>query len=228
MVAELTKYLGVGIYSVPDAARLTRLSQAQVRHWINGYSYRSEGRTRRIAPVINRQHGKMDDQTALGFLDLIEMRVIAALLEKDFSLQFIRNVHAMAQEVLKSEHPFAVAPLRVEANAKEIFSKIDDESLVELREKQFAFDQIVSPCLEDLDFEDELARRWWPLKVDRTVVIDPARRSGQPIVTKEGIATKILFDAYLAESSVAIVADWYEVSSESVQGAITFEQKFAA
>jgi len=86
MVAESAKYLGIGIYSVSDAAKLTGLSQAQVRHWINGYRYKVDGRTRKQDPVLNRQLAKLDDQTALGFLDLIEMRVIEALLEKKIQL----------------------------------------------------------------------------------------------------------------------------------------------
>ena len=229
MVAEQNMFIGVGIYTVPDAARLTGLSQAQVRHWINGYSYKAGAVIRRIPSVINRQLPKLDDETALGFLDLIEMRVIHELLKKSFSLQEIRVVHDRAQQLFQSQHPFAVAQFKTvnKENAKEIFSEVD-AALIDVRHKQYAIDRIVGPYLEDLDFEGDLARRWWPLKTDHSVVIDPARRSGQPIVTNEGIATKILYDTYLAERSVEVVADWYEITMESVNGAIAFEQKFAA
>jgi uncharacterized protein (DUF433 family) len=227
MVAGSNKYIGIGIYSVPDVARLTRLSQHQVRNWLGGYTYRSGGRQKRQHPVLNRQFSKLDDQAALGFLDLIEMRVIGALLEKNFSLQAVRVVHERAQEVFHSEHPFAAARLRVEEEAKEIFSAID-EQLIDVKHKQFAIESFVGPFLDDLDFEDDFARRWWPLREDHSVVIDPARRSGQPIVLKEGVATKILYDSYVAEASVEVVAKWYDVDRESVEGAIAFEQKFAA
>src|SRR4051812_668704 len=93
MVSVERPYVGVGVYSISDAARLTRLSQAQVRHWINGYVYRTDGKVKRKPPVLHRQLPILDDNTALGFLDLVEMRVIAALLDKDFSLQWIRGAH---------------------------------------------------------------------------------------------------------------------------------------
>lgn len=233
-VVAQSKYVSVGIYTVPDAARLTGLSQGQVRNWINGYTYTAGGETKRVDSVIHRQLPKLDDETALGFLDLIEMRVIHELLKKKFSLQAIRVIHSRAQQLFHSQHPFAAKKFRVVGEetakkifAKEVFSDVDD-ALIDVKNKQYAIDSIVGPHLEDLDFEGELARRWWPLKTNRAVVIDPARRSGQPIVTKEGIATKILYDTYLAENSVEAVADWYEVSMESVNGAIVFERQFAA
>jgi uncharacterized protein (DUF433 family) len=49
------------------------------------------------------------------------------------------------------------------------------------------------------------------------------RSFGQPIVSREGVPTSILAQAFEIEQSVEVVADWYEVDPVSVQDAIAFE-----
>src|SRR5690242_18921902 len=116
MVAVASDYLGIGVYSVSDASRLTTLSHARIRNWVNGYTSRIGGVARHLKPVMRRQLPILDDQTAIGFLDLVEIRVIAALLKRKFSLQAIRKAHKHAQELFKSEHPFAFKKFRTGAS----------------------------------------------------------------------------------------------------------------
>ena len=80
-----------------------------------------------------------------------------------------------------------------------------------------------------MDFNDlKEPARWWPLGKDRSIVIDPHRGFGAPIVAKAGIPTKILNSAMSAEKSYEFVANWYGISIEEVRDAVQFETKLAA
>jgi uncharacterized protein (DUF433 family) len=59
-------------------------------------------------------------------------------------------------------------------------------------------------------------------------MLDPLRNFGEPIVTKEGVPTRVLARSYQAEHSMARVAKWYDVDVESVRAAVEFERRLAA
>jgi len=54
----------LGIYSVPDAARLTRVPPRQIRGWLQGYAQR-KGKAQ-AAPVLRKQHALRDGELALA------------------------------------------------------------------------------------------------------------------------------------------------------------------
>jgi uncharacterized protein (DUF433 family) len=58
--------------------------------------------------------------------------------------------------------------------------------------------------------------------------LDPLRNFGHPIIFKEGISTKVLSRSVRANDSVDEVAQWFEISRESVKAAVDFEQALAA
>jgi Phage integrase family len=62
--------------------------------------------------------------------------------------------------------------------------------LVDLRRRQNVFHRIVEPSLHDLEFEADALARWFPLGRSRgSIVIDPARAFGRPIVSSGGVPT---------------------------------------
>ena len=112
----------------------------------------------------------------------------------------------------------------------EITKETGDKVLLDIVNKQYVFEKVVASYLYlGLDFNDlKEPARWWPLGKDHSVVIDPRRAFGAPIVAKAGIPTKILNSAMSAEKSVEIVANWYGISIEEVRDAVQFETKLAA
>ena len=65
--------------------------------------------------------------------------------------------------------------------------------------------------------------RWWPLGEGHSVVIDPERSFGAPIVHREGVQTLILAQAALAENSIETAADRYDVDPIAVAEAVEYE-----
>jgi uncharacterized protein (DUF433 family) len=226
-----SELVGVGIYSVPEAARLIQAPPDSVRRWMNGYTRRSpEGRRVSLPPILKGDHERYEETTALSFLDLIEARIVRAFRNKGVSWHEVKKVHEQAAKELGHPHPFST--MGFVTNGHTIIRDLErlgkapglDHALT----KQRYFDAMIRPTLIGLEYEHETAMRWWPLGDDRKgVVLDPARSFGRPIVDLEGIPTDILVAAVQA-NGVSEVLRWFEVSEESVEAAVEFERTLAA
>src|SRR3546814_13600933 len=88
---------------------------------------------------------------------------------------------------------------------------------------QGVFRRGVSPSLADLYFGPDGAERWWLLHGKNTIVADPERSFGQPIVAEHGISPAILAQAMKVEGSVEKVARLYELRPRLVRDALVYE-----
>ena len=65
---------------------------------------------------------------------------------------------------------------------------------------QHAFADIVEPFLfANVDWQDDVISRWWPLGLNRSVVLDPHILFGSPHVRDTSIPTATLASAVRAE-----------------------------
>jgi len=234
MSSGTNELLGIGIYSVPEAARLSGVSSARIRRWVRGYSFRSSGSLRKSPPVFRPQLRPAEDgELALGFLDLIEVRFVNAFLTHGVSWPVIRRAESRASKLFGTHHPFATK--RFKTDGRKIFATLRDESstaadsaLLDLADNQLAFNRLISPYLVGLEFEHDTAARWRPLGSKTRVVIDPQRSFGQPVTDPEGVPTAVVAAAYQAEGSEEVVAKTYRLDLRSVRDAVEFEQLPAA
>lgn len=228
-VHRRTSYLGTGIYSVAEAARLTRIPPSRIHRWLKGYKFHVDGDLHASPPVWRGQLPVLDGTFALGFLDLIELRFVDAFRKEGVSLHHIRLALDRARSILGVEHPFCSQKFRTDGRT--IFMDIEDETedaaLLDLVKSQYAFGAVLEPYLRDLEFESDQVARWWPLGRKREVVIDPARSFGQPIVARDSVPTSVLAKAAAIEP-IDAVARWYEVSPKTVRDAVFFEKSLAA
>jgi uncharacterized protein (DUF433 family) len=234
MMPEDRRYdlIGIGLYTVPEAARLTRVSRARIRRWLLGYAKTAHDERCAYPAVWQSELAPINGMVALSFADLMEVRFIDAFRRAGVSWRTIRLAAERATMLFNRNHPFSTQRFR--SDGKSIFAELVRETgekmLLELARSQFAFEQILSPSLyTGLDFSvhDEVVR-WWPMPRRKGIVIDPQRSFGQPIVTKEGVPTLILKSAYDVEQDINTVADWFEVAPKSVKDAIAFERQLAA
>ena len=223
--------LGIGLYTVPEAARLTGIPPGRLRRWLRGYSYRSGEAVAISEPVWQCQLPEIDSTLGLGFLDLMEARFIDAFRKADVPWHVIRLCAERARELCGADHPFATRRFRTDGRT--IFAETADQAgeaqLLDLAKSQFAFGQVIAPSLyAGIEFCDrDMPVRWWPLGPQSPIVIDPARSFGQPIVSTAGIPTSVLADAIEAEGSVAKVARLFRIPPQSVHAALRFEQRMA-
>jgi len=222
--------IGIGIYTVAEAQRLTGVRAARIRRWLRGYCFRI-GDFKRFSPRDwAPQHPSIDGALALGFRDLLEIRVVDAFLSHGVSWKTIRLAAEKAHVKFGSSHPFSTQ--RFKTDGRRIFAELVDErgenAVIDIAQQQRYFAKVIAPYLVGIEFAGVGPVRWWPLGMNRQVVIDPTRSFGQPIVVKRGIPTTILAAAVRANDSIEQVARWYNVSTREVRDALAFEKKIAA
>lgn len=251
MTNDTYKLIGVGLYTVAEAARLTGISRGRVRRWMKGYSFRSAGEIH-VSPPVVRKESETGDQGrfALTFKDLMEVRFVHAFLEFGVTWANLRAAHDRAAQLLRTSHPFATQ--RFFTDGSRILTRIGEPAILNVGADQIVFSRIVGQYVKGpLDFEGQVPIRWWPMGRARGVVIDAGRSFGQPIISTEGVPTAVLHRAYLAEAhgegnsrheraatlsgpaelstpAVARVAKWFEVENRSVRAAVEYELRLAA
>lgn len=227
-----SRLLSAGIYTIPEAARLTGVSSARIRRWLKGYDFKTKKRRHHSNPVWIGQLDPIDGKLAVGFRDLIEIRFVAAFIRQGVSWKTMRAAHVAAQQRLRTQHPFCTN--RFVTDGREILlrqaEKFGDAALLDITTSQQEFARIVEPFLKELEFADGTTLvRWWPLGMGRAVVVDPARNFGQPIAAHAGVATRVLAQSVKANGgSVELVVRWYEVDPREVNDALEFETGLAA
>lgn len=232
MTGIIQNLLNTGIYSVPEAARLSHVSTGRIRRWLRGYKFRTRKKQEHHSPALWRgQLEPIDHSLALGFLDLIEIRFVDAFLKAGVSWAILRKAHERGVAVFRTPHPFCTHKFKTDGH--EIFIELHKEtgepSLVEIVHNQHVFSQIVGSFLKELEFSgNDVLLRWRPMTSRRLIVLDPKRNFGRPIVARHGVPTEILFRARNACGSVAEVSRWYEVPEDEIEDAVEFERSLAA
>ena len=85
----------------------------------------------------------------------------------------------------------------------------------------------MAPSLHDFEFDGDLVARWFPLGRP-SIVLDPQRSFGRPVLATGGVPTEVIANAAIVEGSAEQAAVLYEVPTAAVRDAILFEQKLAA
>jgi uncharacterized protein (DUF433 family) len=231
MTGNHQNFFATGIYSVPDAARLSRVSTWRIRRWLRGYRFRSRKKQYRSPPLWRGQLEPIEHSLALGFFDLIEIRFVDAFLKAGVSWMVLRQAHERGADLFKNAHPFCTN--RFVTDGRDIFVELHKEtgesSLIEIARSQHVFAQITRPFLKELEFTGgDVLLRWRPRTTKGLVVLDPTRNFGRPIVTNHGVPTEVLARATGACGSIQEVSRWYEVPEAEIEDAVEFEQKLAA
>jgi uncharacterized protein (DUF433 family) len=222
---------GIGAYTPTEAARLLGISPATLKRWLFGYSYEHHGPLTMQKPLWQAQYGVDQDEPLLGFRDLIEARVVKGLRSLGIGLPTIRECLTRASDLVHDSHPFSTKKFKTDG--RRIFLQITDDlgpqerdpALIDLKSRQRVFQRIVAPSFVDLSFDADVASRWWLLPNKRTIVIDPQRSFGQPIIAENGLSTARAAQAVKAEGSVETVARLFEVNAVVIRDALRFEEQ---
>lgn len=229
-IAIVDSLVGQGIYTVPEASRLTGTPTRSIRRWLKGYKYRAATQVREIEAVWQGDIAEIRGHVALSFLDLLEVRMVQAFRSRGVTWPAIREAARVACDQYKTGHPFTVRRFRTDGNR--IFSEIKETEtirLFDLNRKHYVFSQIVEPSLyEGIEFAGEQPARWYPRSRRRRIVVDPERSFGKPIINESGVPTEILASAAKVEETLEDVARWYDVKVGDVRAAVEFEASLVA
>ena len=213
--------LGIGLYSIADAARIVGAKQALIRRWCR----ESEGL---IPRTISRQDG------LISFAELMELHFIKMFREKGVSLPTIRIASEKAAAKFHTACPFSVK--RFDTDGTSIFATLQKETsdevlLEDIAKGQYVFERIVRPFIKKLEYGKNFDLvRFWPLSKTGRIVLDPTRKFGKPIDAETGVPTQVIVDALSAGGgqSPAVVARWLDIPLAAVRKAAEFERSLSA
>lgn len=226
-MGKMDTLLGVGLYTIPEAARLTRIRPDRIRRWTQGYASGAKKARRRHPPVLESQLERIADTPAIGFLDLMEIRFVNAFVDMRVPLKRVRAMADLAREVWGQEHPFATR--RFLTDGRDIFAQVadaDGKANLLNSARQFAMFEIIEPTLLDgVEFDEAgIMNAWRPVPDHaRRIVCDPLRSFGEPVDDASGVPADALVSAFIAEGSAQTAAASYEVDVEAVEHAVRFD-----
>lgn len=224
--------LGIGFYSVMDAARLAKIPPVNIRRWLGGYSFQHKDKPSVFMdPLWKPQLPRDEHHLQIGFKDLIELRFVQSFINAGLPLITIRTCLRYAQHLIGDQRPFSTRMFRTDG--KTIFLEsadqvLEPDQLLDLRKKQYVIKRVIDRSFKDLDFHGDAIRSWRPFKGKPSIVVDPERSFGQPIAAKSGIPTVTLAQAVAAEGSPREVARLFETAVSAVNDAVNFEQYLQA
>lgn len=221
--ANISPTVGEGVYSVPDAARILNFPVDKVRRWVkkywedkftaekNGYTW-GEGRDR-----------------GFNFHTLVELIAIFALREQSVSFHKIIKARKFLCDEFNTDYPFASK--KVMSDGQQFYYAISKTVLLDVNlARQTSIKKLVEPYCEKLDFDkiNLLAKQFWPLGKERSIVVNPNHRFGEPVVDGTNISADILASMAAGGDDVNMIADLYQLNPDQVEDAIAYHERVHA
>lgn len=220
------KFTGLGLYTPLQASAITGTTARELRRWLFGYK-NNEGIL--MPPLWDPMHSDAGEPL-LAFSDLMELRVVKEFVRCGVPLRVIRASLDAARVVLGTDYPFTT--FRFLTDGKSIFHEAlnREKLLTDLPRRQLVFGHIIRPNLyAGIEFNDRgMAKRWFPLKNSKAVVLDPEISFGRPSLTQYGIPTEVIAQAYKTESDKSLVATQFDITVAEVSASVKYESQLMA
>jgi uncharacterized protein (DUF433 family) len=214
------------LYSFAETDRIARVTPGTSARWLKGYHYWYSPDEQRMSPSVTPGGGS---QEAASFVDLMEVATIGKLRDKGFSLKRIRQINAYCRVYLRASRPLVTEKFRI--TGQDIFVHDQDFGVlvnVGREAGMRAWEEVLEPFLHDVEYEQELVRRWWPLGKTVGVVVDPDYGFGLPVIEGTGVRTEIIAERKRAGDSTEEITYDFGVTPHQIEDALRWEMPVAA
>jgi uncharacterized protein (DUF433 family) len=217
--------IGSGIYTMPDIAQILRLPNYKVNRWIKTYW------DEKLGKQFNQKYSwTVDNTKAVSFHTLVELYTFYHLNSAGVKTQKVLKAHQILAEKFDTLFPFANANilqgLRTDGN--KIYLESDDETIITLDGTHQLNFNFITVFFKLLDFDDEaLACRLWPIGKENSIVCDPERQFGHPVINNTNIYPEAIYNMFEAGESIPFIASIYDISANEINDAIRFCKKAA-
>lgn len=216
------------LYTYAEADRLAGVSRGTSNRWVKGYKYWNP-HGERVAQSSMTARADAEPEQGVSFFDLISIKAIDGLRDIGLGTRKIRDAIRFCQDELQINYPFATQTFK--ADRHRIYMEAGDGRLIEVlggQQGAQAWDRVLDPFLKDLDYHNELARRWYPLGKNEPVVVDPDYSFGLPVVVGSGVRTETIAEQYHAGDKIEHIEYDFNVTREQIYSALKLETQLAA
>jgi uncharacterized protein (DUF433 family) len=222
VAAPDNELLGIGLYTMAEAALYARVSPQKLSRWTFG--------NKAGAAVFRSQRGSTE-QRFVSFLDFVQALSVRAVRSQfpEVPLSNIREAIENAQRDHLTPFPLALENHRIFVNGTRLVINIgqQEKDLVELNREhrgQRAFHQVVQVFVKNLDFDASgVANKYTPfISKNGRIVMDPAVRMGEPLVAECGYTAMALVEAVKNEGSIEEATRAYGVTAKNIRTAFEY------
>jgi uncharacterized protein (DUF433 family) len=215
-IDQARRRLALPAYHVSDAARYAGVAVGTIHNW-------QRAQKQYVPALAERERG-----FSLSFLQLVELRFVAAMREANISLHKIRAAREYLAKAFETEFPFA--DLRLKNDGQDILIDLEESEGVEFKGKmlvatrggQYSWKDVIGNKFNEFEYVDRLARRWHVAGRNSPIIIDPQIAFGAPHV--RGVPTWVLKNRHDGGESSAEIARDFKLSQKLVKTALAFER----
>lgn len=206
------------MYSFKEVARLSGLSTTTVRNWLLGYTVEE----RKVSPLLKAR----SNATSCSFINLIEVMVAARFRKAERTkYEVVKRTYENAKKLYSLEHPFANSKLKLKAIGGHIVHMIREQSSLQAIDtpEQYTLPNLVIEIIEQLEYELELASKWYPVGKKIPIVVDPYISAGVPTIAGRGITVENIEKRfYVGKQTWEFIAKDLELDQRVVEEVIRF------
>lgn len=212
--------LGLGIYTPSEIARILRMPSHKVRWWINQYWDGELGEK-----YESQYSWKTKDSRAVSFHTLIEFYVMMELSEQGVRTRPLLEGHKILSDRFENPFPFAIKEVlqNIRTDGKKIYFIVDKERILSLDASGQWNLCFIDIFFKNIDFDTKnLAFRYWPLGKNNSILIDPDRKFGHPVIENHNIYPETIYNHFRAGDPVPYIAYVYNLTEKQVHDALEY------
>ena len=211
--------IGIGVYTTSEISNILRLPYSKVHRWINKYWDGELGRE-----YENRYSWSINNSKAVSFHTLIEFYVMMGFAEAGVKTRKVLKAHKELSKMYDSAFPFALKDvlMNIKTDGKTIYlnSKLGTISLDGTKQFNLNF---INLFFKNLEFNsNEMASRFWPIGKEKSIIVDPERKFGHPVVDGRNIYPETIFKNFKGGDSKKYLAYVYDLTEEQIDHALEY------
>ncbi len=213
--------LGLGIYTASEIAEILRVPYRKVYTWMNKYWDGKLGKE-----FETKYSWKSNGQRAVSFHTVVEFYVMMQFSEAGVKPRKVLEAHKELSQIFNTAFPFALKKVidGIKTDGNTVYLKTKEGTITLDGTKQFNLD-FIKLFFRKLEFSDnELASRFWPMGKEKSILIDPERKFGHPVINGKNIYPQIIFNHHKAGDPINYIAYVYDLSEEEVNHALEYCQ----
>lgn len=213
--------IGKGIYVTRDVAKILNISYEKANRWITSFWDGKLGKN-----FQEKYSWEVENSRAISFHTLIELYVMGQFHEAGVKSKDVLTAHKELSKALDTKFPFAlkkvIEGMSYDPEVKKIYWDYNG-AVANLNGTKQLNIQFIKLFLKKLDFDQsDMATRFWPRGKEHSVVVDPQRKFGHPILEGRNIYPETLHGYYKAGDSIPFIAYIFEITEKEVNDAIEF------
>lgn len=214
------------MYTFGEAAHLAGVSATTVKNWLFGYTVRG----REVPPLLPSGRGPM-----VSFLQMIEIMVAGRFRKsasgKNVPFRAVRDAYLNARESSGIKYPFAHMKLEAlgghivhvlrEGGSPDSFQALDAP-------EQWTLPGLLRETIDQIEYDHELAARWFPVGKTVPIVVDPRLSTGLPVIQGRGVTVHAIRKRFHAGLNIEFIAKDFEMDRDLIETALRYSEKVAA